>query len=117
KHKVALADVISSYMVRGQAPSGPGIFDLEAFRERLAEGQTGWPSDEAVRAAAWASLRIPYSSEAAFPRFARENELGNPETAEFDFTVDGQLYRGQGYSEGIVYAEVGRWDDMQIMTW
>lgn len=117
KHKVALADVISSYMVRGQAPSGPGIFDLEAFRERLAEGQTGWPSDEAVRAAAWASLRIPYSSEAAFPRFARENELGNPETAEFDFTVDGQLYRGQGYSEGIVYAVPGRWDDLKIMTW
>jgi len=117
KHTVALPDVVTSYIIRGQTPIGPGVFDLEAFRTRLGGTEPGWPSDEEVRTAAWASLQLRYSADAAFPRFAREHNLGNPETAEFDFTLGGRLYRGQGYSEGIVYAEVGRWDDMQIMTW
>jgi N-acetylmuramoyl-L-alanine amidase len=114
KYEIDLADVVSTELVQGRPA---GAFDLEAFRARLGQAEPAWPDDEEVRAAAWASLNIPYSAEAVFPRYAREHNLGNPETPEFEFLFDGRLYRGQGYSEGIVYAEVGQWGEPRILKW
>lgn len=71
----------------------------------------------ALRRAAWMASGFPYNQEAAFPRYAREHNLGNPETPEFDFTYKGVRYRGQGYSKGIVFAAVGQWDQMQVAMW
>ncbi len=72
---------------------------------------------QAVRNAAWNAGGIPYNPEAAFPRYAREHDLGNPETPEFDFTVGGRQYRGQGFSKGIVYARVGDWENIREVSW
>jgi hypothetical protein len=72
---------------------------------------------DVVRNAAWQAGGIPYNPEAAFPKFARERGLGNPETREFDFQHNGVNYRGQGFSRGIVYTEVGKWDDLKMIGW
>lgn len=70
-----------------------------------------------LRNSAWNAGGIPYNPDAAFPRFARELGLGNPETPEFDFLLKGTWYRGQGFSRGIVYAQVGRWDECDFLPW
>ncbi len=72
---------------------------------------------QATRNAAWNAGGIPYNREAAFPRFAREEDLGNPETPEFDYALNGVCYRGQGFSKGIVYAQVGEWDRCDFIPW
>jgi len=75
------------------------------------------PLEQVLRKAAWDAKGIPYNPEAALARFAREHDLGVPETEEFEFTYKDKLYRGQGFSRGIVYTEVGKWEDIKIMNW
>jgi len=70
-----------------------------------------------LRNAAWNAGGIPYNPDAAFPRFARELGLGNPETPEFDFCLRGTWYRGQGFSLGIVYAPIGQWQECDFLPW
>jgi len=72
---------------------------------------------QTTRNAAWNAGGIPYNRDAAFPRFARELNLGNPETPEFDFQLGGVWYRGQGFSKGIVYAQIGHWDECDLLPW
>jgi hypothetical protein len=115
KYRIALQDVVTGDMIRGS--SGPPGFDLQAFHERLGGAPRIWPPEEVVRAAAWRAMGIPYSAEAALPQVARAHDLGNPETPEFDFEHGGRLLRGQGYSEGIVFAEIGQWDKVQVRPW
>ncbi|HPL30402.1 MAG TPA: N-acetylmuramoyl-L-alanine amidase [Anaerolineae bacterium] len=69
------------------------------------------------RNAAWNAGGIPYNPDAAFPRYAREHDLGNPETPEFDVQWQGIWYRGQGFSKGIVYARIGEWDKCDHSPW
>ncbi len=114
RYGIALQNVVTTDMISG---SGKPVLDLDAFYERLGGVPKPWPPEEVVRKAAWAAGGIAYNSEAAFPHYAREHELGNPETPEFDFEVGGRLYRGQGYSEGIVYAEAGKWDGLRHKPW
>lgn len=71
----------------------------------------------ALRNAAWNSGGIPYNPDAAFPSYARQHNLGNPETPEFDFSFGGQRYRGQGFSKIILYAPVGEWDRIKEVPW
>jgi hypothetical protein len=54
---------------------------------------------------------------AAFPKYAREHDLGNPITQEFDFSYRGVNYRGQGFSLAIVYCQVGDWENLKEMSW
>ncbi|MGQ9682709.1 MAG: N-acetylmuramoyl-L-alanine amidase [Anaerolineae bacterium] len=114
KYTIPLDAVITAAMLSGSAMPG---FDLPAFRQRVSGTQPVWPPDEIVRNAAWNAGGIAYNPDAAFPRFARQQNLGNPETAEFDFELDGKLYRGQGFSAGIVFAEIGHWNDIQFRSW
>ncbi len=72
---------------------------------------------QTLRNAAWNAGGIPYNVDAAFPRYAREHNLGNPETPEFDFTYGGERYRGQGFSKAIVYARVGEWGVIKEVLW
>jgi hypothetical protein len=74
------------------------------------------PSDsviQAIRNVAWNQLGIPYNPDAAFAKYAREKQLGNPVTTEFD--VSG--YRAQGFAGGILYAKVGDWANIQMLAW
>ncbi len=73
--------------------------------------------DDVVREAAWNAADIPFNPTAAFPRYAREHGLGNPQTREFDFTYKGVNYRGQGFSGAIVYCMVGDWGNLREMSW
>lgn len=73
--------------------------------------------DDVVREAAWNAAGIPYNPQAAFPRYAREHNLGTPQTQEFDFSYKGVNYRGQGFSGAIIYAKVGDWDNIGEMEW
>jgi hypothetical protein len=54
--------------------------------------------------------------EAAFSKYAREHELGTPQTDEFDFSCKGVNYRGQGFSQGIVCVKVDDWANKE-MNW
>ncbi len=117
RHRIALPSVVTAGMIKGASMPDPAGFDLEAFKERLGQAPRPWPPDDVVRHTAWAASGIAYNPEAAFARYAREHNLGNPETPEFDFEVEGRLYRGQGFSEGIVYAETGHWDALQVKPW
>lgn len=115
KYGLALHDVLTTDIIRG-GKFKPWL-DLDAFRDRLIGAERTWPPEEVVREAAWAAANIPYKADAVFARQARERRLGNPETAEFDVEIGERLYRGQGFSEGIIYAEVGRWDDVHVQPW
>ena len=114
KYTIPMDAVITTTMLTSGTMPG---FDLPAFRQRVSGTQPVWPPDEAVRNAAWNAGGIAYNPDAAFPRYARQRNLGNPETAEFDFELDGKLYRGQGFSEGIVFAEIGHWNEIQCRSW
>mgnify|MGYP005840165587 CR=1 FL=1 len=99
-----------------QNRSDPRNFAWEAFLDRVYQ-VVGESLDQAVRRAAWNAGGIPFNPDAAFPRYAREHNLGNPETPEFDFSYSGVQYRGQGFSKGIIYARVGEWDQIKEVLW
>jgi len=75
------------------------------------------PLDDSLRNAAWNRRGIAYNPEAAFPRYARQNNLGSPLTGEFDVEWRGKTYRVQGFTGAIVYAEVGDWGNIQKLSW
>lgn len=96
----------------------PRNFDWEGFLNRIWPPEPApEPDEEAIRRAAWNARNIPYNPEAAFPRYAREHNLGNPETPEFDVTVDGVTYRAQGYASAVVFCRVGDWGNIEEVDW
>ena len=60
---------------------------------------------------------IPFDAAAAFPRYARQHDLGNPETKEFDFEYRGVNYRGLGFSKAIIHCTVGDWGNIKELAW
>ncbi|MCL4488988.1 MAG: N-acetylmuramoyl-L-alanine amidase [Chloroflexi bacterium] len=73
------------------------------------------PSDPAAVAALAAAQRhkwMPVNVNSSFYAFARANDLGDPQTSEFAFTVDGD-YVGQVYWGGFVYANKATLDNVQ----
>lgn len=78
---------------------------------------TPTPTLKDILNAAWnrvyPSGGIPYNPEAGFPRIARERGLGVPVTVEFDI---GSI-RVQGFAGGILYAEIGKWDNIMAVKW
>lgn len=75
------------------------------------------PLEETLRSASWSRRGIPYNPEAAFVRFARKQGYGSPVTAEFDVVWQGKPYRVQGFTNGILYALVGDWSNVQATSW
>jgi hypothetical protein len=71
-----------------------------------------------IRSRAWLSVDVPFNPDAAFPVYARQNNLGAPLAGEVDVGYEGQpSYRLQAFVGGIVYAEVGKWDDVDHIEW
>lgn len=73
------------------------------------------PSDPVAAAAIQAALAIhwmPINVNSAFYKFAQANNLGDPQTDEFDFTVDAD-YIGQVYDYGFVYAKKSNLNKVQ----
>ena len=85
-------------------------------RARIYDPVANLPED-VVREAAWNAAGIAFNPQAAFPRYAREHDLGVPQTEEFDFSYKGINYRGQGFGKAIVFAKVGDWGNVKEMNW
>jgi N-acetyl-anhydromuramyl-L-alanine amidase AmpD len=94
----------------------PRGFPIHELVQRVYDPATFLP-DDLVREAAWNAAGIPFNPMAAFPKYAREHGLGNPITQEFDFSYRGVNYRGQGFSQAIVYCRVGDWYNLKEMNW
>lgn len=94
----------------------PRGFPVHELIMRIYEPVANLPED-VVREAAWNAAGIPFNPEAAFPKYAREHDLGVPQTDEFDFSYKGINYRGQGFGKAIVYCKVGDWGNLQEMSW
>ena len=94
----------------------PRGFPVHELIMRVYDPATNLP-ENVVREAAWDAAGIPFNPEAAFARYAREHELGTPQTEEFDFSYKGVNYRGQGFSKAIVFAKVGHWDHIGELSW
>ena len=75
------------------------------------------PLHDALRHAAWSKRGLSYNPKAAFSVYARQHGLGSPLTGEFDVELQGQSYRVQGFTGGIVYADMGRWSDVRHLRW
>lgn len=74
-------------------------------------------AEQAIRNRAWNLAAVAYNPNAAFPRYARQHNLGAPLTAETNVRFAGKVYRLQGFVGGIVFAEVERWDQIQHIAW
>lgn len=72
---------------------------------------------QVLRNAAWNRLGIAFNPDAAFGKYAREQDLGNPVTGEFDVSTSAGDFREQGFAGGIVYCKIGDWANVQTMAW
>jgi N-acetyl-anhydromuramyl-L-alanine amidase AmpD len=74
------------------------------------------PGDPVAAAALVAAQQqqpwMPVNVNSGFYKFAQANNLGDPQTDEFDFTVDDD-YRGQVYLNGFVYAKKSNLGNIQ----
>ncbi|MBI3536136.1 MAG: hypothetical protein HY070_01020, partial [Chloroflexi bacterium] len=71
-----------------------------------AQPQTGAEANAAI-AAAKKFTWMPINDKAALYLFAQKNNLGYPQTDEFEFTYSGAGYIAQVYNLGIVYVKKG----------
>jgi len=74
-------------------------------------------AEEAIRNKAWNEVAVAYNPDASFPRYARQHGLGPPLTGETDVTFGDRAYRLQGFVGGIVFAEIGKWDQIGHIEW
>ena len=58
---------------------------------------------------------IPLNSDAMFYKIAKQQNLGERLTSEYDAQYQGKAYRAQVYERGIVYAEIGDWGNVKII--
>jgi hypothetical protein len=70
--------------------------------------------EEAI-AAAGQSLIIPLNPNAMFYLVAKQQGLGERLTKEYDIEYQGKVYRAQIYEKGILYAEVGDWNNTKVI--
>ena len=108
--------IVTHADVSTEGKTDPRGFPSHELIARIYDPPANLPED-VVREAAWSAAGICFNPAAAFPKHARENDLGNPETEEFDFSYKGVNYRGQGFSKAIVYAQVGDWGNIEEIAW
>lgn len=56
---------------------------------------------------------MPINTDGALYKFALSNNLGYPQTDEFEFTFSADTYVGQVYNGGIVYVKKGDWGNVK----
>jgi hypothetical protein len=106
-------------------PGSEMVRVLQSYVESLPEEEPEPPTlpiptvpVDLIRSRAWLSVDVPFNPDAAFPVYARQNNLGAPLAGEVDVGYEGQpSYRLQAFVGGIVYAEVGKWDDVDHIEW
>jgi hypothetical protein len=85
-------------------------FDLVFQRSRYGEVPPVEKTLEETIKEAGQPLIIPLNKDAMFWKYARQNQLGERLTKEYDVTYKGKQYRAQIYESGVVYAPIGEWD-------
>jgi len=73
--------------------------------------------EERIRNRAWNVRGVPYNPKAALARYARQRGLGAPLTGEVDLVLGHLAFRVQGFVGGIVFAEVGQWEEARHIVW
>jgi hypothetical protein len=116
KHKIAREWIVTHADISTAGKTDPRGFPVTQLIARIYDTIPAAPND-VVREAAWGAGGIPFNAAAAFPKCAREHDLGNPETKEFDFEYRGVNYRGQGFSKAIIYCQVGDWGNIKELIW
>lgn len=95
------------------------VEDEEASQEQ--ENGTGGErvtpplSLEETVALAGQPLIIPLNPAAGFYKIAKQQNLGERLTKEYDLEYQSRKYRAQIFEKGIVYAEVGDWGNIKII--
>ncbi len=69
--------------------------------------------EEATITAAQKFNWMPINTNAALYVFAQQNNLGYPQTDEFEYTFNGAAYLAQVFNDGIVYVKKGDWGNVQ----
>jgi N-acetyl-anhydromuramyl-L-alanine amidase AmpD len=116
RYGIQPAWVVTHAQVSTAGKTDPRGFPMAELLKHL-YGLVADPPEEMVRDAAWGAIGIPLNPSAAFPRYARDRELGCPRTGEFDFDHDGAAFRGQGFARAIVYARRGDWERIREVSW
>ena len=60
-------------------------------------------------------LIIPLNPAAGFYKIAKQQNLGERLTKEYDLEYESRKFRAQIFEKGIVYAEVGDWGNIKII--
>jgi hypothetical protein len=60
-------------------------------------------------------LIIPLNPNAGFYKFAKQQNLGERLTDEYNVEYQGKKYRAQIYEKAIIYAEVGDWGNIKLI--
>lgn len=74
-------------------------------------------AEDAVRNKAWNAVGVAFNPDAGFPLYARQHGLGAPLTGETDVTFEDKSYRLQGFVGGVVFTQVGKWDQISHIEW
>lgn len=107
-------DQSKSDVVRGIGlPEKHHVNFLLTFGPSSAGMQPAPTLEQAVLAAAGKYHWMPINTAAALYRFAQSNNLGYPQTDEFEFTYGADVYIGQVYNLGIVYVKKGDWGNLK----
>jgi hypothetical protein len=116
KYSIQRQWIVTHADISTAGKTDPLGFPTQAFIARVYE-EVSRPMEETVRILAWDEAGINYYADAAFARYARAHNLGKPETNEFDFQHQGVSYRAQGFSQKIIYCQVGDWGNIQELSW
>jgi N-acetyl-anhydromuramyl-L-alanine amidase AmpD len=116
KYDIKREWVVNHVDISTVGKTDPRGFPTHELIMRVFDSAASLP-ENVVREAAWNAAGIPFNPQAAFPRYAREHDLGNPLTDEFDFSYRGVNYRGQGFSKAVVFCVVGDWQNLMEMSW
>ena len=77
------------------------------------EPQPIGPLEQAILDEANKLTWMPINTDAALYKFAQQNNLGAPQTNEFDFQVGADAYVGQVYNGGIVFCKKGDYGNVR----
>lgn len=116
KYQIERQWIVTHADISTAGKTDPRGFPIHEMIMRIYDPEPSLPAD-VVREAAWNAAGIPFNPQAAFPRYARDHDLGVPQTEEFDFSYRGVNYRGQGFGKAIVFARVGDWGDIKETSW
>lgn len=116
KYQIERQWVVTHADISTAGKTDPRGFPTHELITRIYDPTANLP-EAVVQEAAWNAAGIAFNPEAAFPKYAREHDLGVPQTEEFDFSYKGVNYRGQGFGKAIVFAKVGDWATIKEMSW